>query len=326
MSFIDLPTSTTQDDIHTSVQSTIDNASNLNGKFTSDPPVTLTTLQSNSSTVSPVQQPPPPPSTVAQHDPTLLRRREDALRATGEILHQRCQKKMERLHQLRIEHEKNQSPITKAASTIQDQQLAILRLEETRLQAECDKLQDNSEAVPEVLPELTKIRVRQLTQNLIHDYGVMIPHLAKELDDTKAELVAEKKLLKELQDINRALQARRKDLKKLVESGMSQESSQGRQKMLETRVKVQELMRELTKFLSRHYPPIQPDPDNPATFELKHVLEDIMNLSVSQPADPYVVLVPGEYYPPHIEQLINAGIAVRHPSDAQKLRLIDFYS
>ncbi|KAF9208305.1 hypothetical protein BGZ49_009267 [Haplosporangium sp. Z 27] len=301
MSFIDPPTSTTQDDIHTSVQSTIDNASNLNGKFTSDSPVTLTTLQSNSSTVSPVQ---PPPPTVAQHDPTLLRRREDALRATGEILHQRCQKKMERLHQ----------------------QLAILRLEETRLQAECDKLQDSSEAVPEVLPELTKIRVRQLIQNLIHDYGVMIPHLANELDDTKAELVAEKKLLKELQDINRALQARRKDLKKLVESGMSQESSQGRQKMLETRVKVQELMRELTKFLSRHYPPIQPDPDNPATFELKHVLEDIMNLSVSQPADPYVVLVPGEYYPPHIEQLINAGIAVRHPSDAQKLRLIDFYS
>lgn len=61
-------------------------------------------------------------------------------------------------------------------------------------------------------------------------------------------------------------------------------------------------------------------------YDLKQVLEDIMNLSVSQPADPYLVLVPGEYYPPHIEQLINAGVAVRHPRDSQRLRLIDFYS
>ncbi|KAF9336961.1 hypothetical protein BG006_006776 [Podila minutissima] len=61
-------------------------------------------------------------------------------------------------------------------------------------------------------------------------------------------------------------------------------------------------------------------------FQLKTILEDIMNLSVSSPGDPYLVLERGSYYPPHIEQLINAGIAVRHPRDAQRLRLVDFYS
>ncbi|KAF9999219.1 hypothetical protein BGZ79_007164 [Entomortierella chlamydospora] len=322
MSSIDPSIRTVQDDFHMSAQSNLNTTPSLNGTFTSDSPATLTQLQSNGT----VEYPLPPPTPVQYDSAALLRKREDALRATGEILHQRCLKKMERLNQLRMERSKNPPPTVKAASTFQDQQLAILRLEEARLQAECDKLRTNSEVHPEVLPEVAKIRVRQTVQDCIRDYEVMLPHLAKELDDTKAELVSEKKLLKELQEINRALQARRKDLKKLVESGVSQESSQGRQKMLETRVKVQELMRELTGFLSRHYPPVQPDPDDPATFELKHVLEDIMNLSVSQPADPYVVLVPGEYYPPHIEQLINAGIAVRHPNDAQKLRLIDFYS
>ncbi|KAG0282783.1 hypothetical protein BGZ98_006606, partial [Dissophora globulifera] len=102
---------------------------------------------------------------------------------------------------------------------------------------------------------------------------------------------------------------------------MSQESSQRRQVVLETQAQVRELMRELTRFLGKHYPPVQPQNDDLTTFQLKDVLEDIMNLSVSQPSDPYVVLVPGEYYPPHIEQLINAGIAVRHPRDSQKLRL-----
>ncbi|KAG0195951.1 hypothetical protein BGX28_000332 [Mortierella sp. GBA30] len=179
---------------------------------------------------------------------------------------------------------------------------------------------------PEVLPEVTKLKVRQMIQDSIHDYGVMIPRLKQELAETQAELTSEKQLLKELQEIQRALQARREDLARSIESASNEESSQGRQKMLEARLQVQELMRELTGFLSRHYPPIQPDDDDPTVFELKHVLEDIMNLSVSRPSDPYVVLVPGEYYPPHIEQLINAGIAVRHPRDAQRLRLVDFYS
>ncbi|KAF9940908.1 hypothetical protein BGZ67_006328 [Mortierella alpina] len=245
----------------------------------------------------------PRPSRV-QRDPKYARQREEALRATGEILHQRCIAKLERL----------------------EKQLEILRLEEARLQFDYQKIQSNRDVYPEALPEVTTLKVRQMVQDSIRDYGIVIPRLQQELTDTQAELASEKKLLSELNEIKRALQARREGLALSIESSSTLESSQGRQKMLEARIQVQELMRELTGFLSRHYPAIQPDDDNPATFELKHVLEDIMNLSVSRPSDPYVVLVPGEYYPPHIEQLINAGIAVRHPRDAQRLRLVDFYS
>ncbi|KAI7830408.1 centromere-associated protein K-domain-containing protein [Gamsiella multidivaricata] len=259
-------------------------------------------------------------------DPAYVRKREHALRTTGEILHQRCVKKMERLQQLKQKYaQRNPRPFIDA-ELMQDKSLAILRLEEARLQAEYEKIQANQNVFPEVIPELSKIQVRQMVRDSIRDYGIMISQLRKELEETKTELASERQLLKELKEINQALQARRKDLANLVESGMSQESSQDRQRMLETRVQVQELMRELTRFLSKHYPPIQPDDDNPNVFQLKDILEDIMNLSVSQPADPYLVLVHGEYYPPHIEQLINAGIAVRHSRDSQKLRLIDFYS
>ncbi|KAG0369759.1 hypothetical protein BGX24_002298 [Mortierella sp. AD032] len=203
---------------------------------------------------------------------------------------------------------------------------AILLLEEARLAAEHQKIRGNKDVFPEALPEVTKLRVRQTVQDSIHEYGIMLPHLKQELEETQTELAGENLLLKELKEIQRALQARRLDLAAMGEAGETQKSSQGRSKLMDIKVLVQELMRELTGFLAKHYPPIQPDDDDATVYDLKQVLEDIMNLSVSRPADPYTVLVHGEYYPPHVEQLINAGVAVRHPRDSQRLRLVDFYS
>ncbi|KAG0280966.1 hypothetical protein BGZ95_007641 [Linnemannia exigua] len=199
-------------------------------------------------------------------------------------------------------------------------------MEEARLAAENQRIRANRNVFPEALPEVTKLRVRQTVQDTIHEYGIMLPHLKQELEETQAELTGEKLLLKELKEIQRALQARRLDLATMGEAGESQKGSQGRSKLMDMKALVQELMRELTGFLAKFYPPIQPYDDDATVYDLKQVLEDIMNLSVSRPADPYLVLVHGEYYPPHVEQLINAGVAVRHPRDSQRLRLVDFYS
>ncbi|KAF9141624.1 hypothetical protein BGX30_004425 [Mortierella sp. GBA39] len=268
------------------------------------------------------------PAVVAR-DSASYKRREENLRITGEILRERCVDKLERLNQLRQEvAKKQQSTVTRPQNdnTLQEQQLAILRIEEARLKAEHKKIRDGKHNFPKPLSEVNKLRVRQSIHDSIHELAIMLPHLKQELEETQAELAGEKQLMKELEEIRRALQARRQDLATSGESISSQQSTQGRTKMMETKVLVQELMRELTKFLARYYPPVQPDDDDATVYDLKQVLEDIMNLSVSQPADPYLVLVPGEYYPPHIEQLINAGVAVRHPRDSQRLRLIDFYS
>ncbi|KAF9919376.1 hypothetical protein BX616_005419 [Lobosporangium transversale] len=299
-------------------------------------------LSSDSGSVGESQRPPPLPQQSLPESiheikvaPEYIREREDVLRTTGEILYQRCIVKMEHLQQLKDKYVKNQqqfsSSLSNSGRTIQSQhlntqQVAILRLEEIRLQAELDKIRAKQESAPDILPEVTKVRVRRMVQDSIQSYAQMTPRLSMELEETKAELASENQLLKELKEIHRALQARRRDLKKSVESGINQEIVQERQKLQQLRDHTGELMKELVHFLAKHHPPIQPDPDEKAEFELKHILEDIMNLSVSQPEDPYVVLVPGKYYPPHIEHLINAGIAVRHPRDSQKLRLINFYS
>lgn len=112
---------------------------------------------------------------------------------------------------------------------------------------------------PEPLSEVNKLRVRQSIHDSIHELAIMLPHLKQELEETQAELAGEKQLMKELQEIRRALQARRQDLATSGEAISSQQSTQGRTKMMETKVLVQELMRELTKFLARYYPPVQPD-------------------------------------------------------------------
>jgi hypothetical protein len=109
------------------------------------------------------------------------------------------------------------------------------------------------------MPEVSKLRVRQTIHDSILEYGIMLPHLKQELEETQTELREETQLLKELKEIRQALQARRQDLATTGEAGSSQESSLGRTKVLEIKVLVQELMRELTGFLARYYPPIQPD-------------------------------------------------------------------
>lgn len=49
-----------------------------------------------------------------------------------------------------------------------------------------------------------------------------------------------------------------------------------------------------------------------------------MNRIVSSPSDPYVQLQP-EHWPPYVELLVRAGIAVKHPEDSARLKLTDFH-
>jgi len=61
-------------------------------------------------------------------------------------------------------------------------------------------------------------------------------------------------------------------------------------------------------------------------FSLKSLLEDLMNLAVTKPSDPYVSLqLSTKHWPPHVELLIRAGIAVKHPKDGSRLRLVEFH-
>jgi centromere protein K len=49
-----------------------------------------------------------------------------------------------------------------------------------------------------------------------------------------------------------------------------------------------------------------------------------MNLAVTRPADPFLRLQPN-HWPPHVELLLRAGIAVKHPQDGGRLKLVEFH-
>ncbi|KAF9166305.1 hypothetical protein DFQ26_008203 [Actinomortierella ambigua] len=257
-----------------------------------------------------------------ERDAALDAKHTVVLQSTIATLHQRCQDKLAHLHQLREQAAKKRHVRTKPY-TAEEQPLAILRAEQARLQAEIARLQKDKETEQEVLPELMRLRVREMIKDTIDQYREAIPQLQAELEETQQELAAEQQTLQESVEIKRSLEERLADLDRYIESGASQESSQGRQRLTEARRRVQYLMQELTKFIEEHYPPSS---SNPRERTLKMILEDLMNLSVQNTVDPYLLLQPGEYYPPDVERLIVAGIAVRHPRDAHKLRLVDFYS
>ena len=54
------------------------------------------------------------------------------------------------------------------------------------------------------------------------------------------------------------------------------------------------------------------------------MLEELLNAAVSTAADPYLPVLPS-YLPAYVELLLRAGIAVKHPRDPTRWKLVDFH-
>jgi hypothetical protein len=59
-------------------------------------------------------------------------------------------------------------------------------------------------------------------------------------------------------------------------------------------------------------------------YNLKGMLEELMNGAVASGADPYLPIAP-TYLPAYVELLLRAGIAVKHPRDPSRWKLVDFH-
>ena len=57
---------------------------------------------------------------------------------------------------------------------------------------------------------------------------------------------------------------------------------------------------------------------------LKDLLENLMNLTVGHTGDPYLQLG-ANHWKPYVELLIRAGIAIKHPKDGSRLKLVEFH-
>ncbi|CAI2183175.1 17069_t:CDS:2 [Funneliformis geosporum] len=121
---------------------------------------------------------------------------------------------------------------------------------------------------------------------------------------------------------------------------MTQKSEIGviREKINTVRKDFDTLMYEFRKFADTNFPPQDCASDeimidnsddleneNEIMLSLKDMIEDLMNQTYSNPNNPYLKFDPDRVWNPYVETLIRAGIAKRHPNDANMLKLVEFH-
>ncbi|ORE11957.1 hypothetical protein BCV72DRAFT_246686 [Rhizopus microsporus var. microsporus] len=208
-------------------------------------------------------------------------------------------------------------------SDANEKKLMTLIYESKELEKEVRKQDSNLQNIPNVDDNILEIQFRDQLDREIEQYDQAIQFLKAESEKVKINLAEEKKALVECQEVYKSLKARRETLMEtnpeVIES-----------KMQEHMTLVQSLLkkdtRDLVQFLDEFYPPHPIDENNPLGDDcnLKKILEQLMNLSYTNPDDPYVTLVPGTYWKPYIETLAKAGIIRYHPEDANQVCLEDF--
>jgi len=192
-------------------------------------------------------------------------------------------------------------------------------------------------------PEVVRLLVKRQIFDSIDQYREALPLLKGEMKESEETLVRDKEVLKECDDIAEVLRTRLEELRQSSGQSLNSALSQSRKELSDLKKRNARIMRELVSFIDEYYPPHQltpkkksqgrrnkPDDAEPEKQEenmcsLKDILEELMNLSISNPGDPYISLAPGSFWSPYAELLVRAGIATRHPRDAMKLKLVDFH-
>ncbi|CAG8596025.1 3665_t:CDS:2, partial [Paraglomus occultum] len=187
---------------------------------------------------------------------------------------------------------------------------------------------------------ISEIMVKKRLYDNVQQYKQTLPRLREEVQEAKEQLkssvlIREQKNLTENESINVVLRGKLDSLKRQYETPVEAENAELRK--LRNQLKIAKdnmttLMKELIVFVDKHFPPtilMQDDSDSEnegrvVTSSLKELLEDLMNQSFSNP-DPYVQINSKQVWLPYVELLIRAGIAIQHPKDAYKIKLIEFH-
>ncbi|KAG0187082.1 hypothetical protein DFQ28_006902 [Apophysomyces sp. BC1034] len=179
--------------------------------------------------------------------------------------------------------------------------------------------------------DVLEIQFKDQLYKSVAQFRKALEYIREEFRDATEALTREETVLAECSDIKTVL-SRRVDEARQQGRGYRRRM-QMRETMDKLRLNHEATMNDLVDFLDQHYPAhrvkLNPDADwdeeeNEVEYELKYLLEDLMNLAVINPTNPYVQLESGMYWPPYVETLIKAGIAVRHPEDALRIRLVDY--
>ncbi|XP_054139118.1 centromere protein K [Melozone crissalis] len=110
----------------------------------------------------------------------------------------------------------------------------------------------------------------------------------------------------------------------------TRELNELKNKLLKLETYKKELLSALGKFLDEHFPPPEEGENikkknslaEPAVelIPLQEILEMLINTFMTTPHEPYIT-INESFWPPYIELLLRYGMALRHPEDANRIRL-----
>jgi len=86
-----------------------------------------------------------------------------------------------------------------------------------------------------------------------------------------------------------------------------------------------DVKKKLKSYTNRHFPaPTSVDESSDRMFSLSDVIDDLIELSVKKPEDPYMT-VSAHHWAPFIELLLSYGLVSRHPTNLNKIKLCDLH-
>ncbi|KAI8137353.1 centromere-associated protein K-domain-containing protein [Fennellomyces sp. T-0311] len=238
-----------------------------------------------------------------------------------------------RLHELEDAHaaEGLTTLVHHGQETPEEKYLDTLKQEEQDLRRQLDQqltmMNDVDRPSNETIVELQFKEKLSRTVQQLHEALKWIDLELTEAEETKEK---EMNVLRDYEEVTEVLSKR---LEQARDQGAREHAlSERKEKLNVLRDRHRDVMDELVTFLETYYPshPVdgsegwRPGDAEPEMCQMSYILEDLMNLTVIKPHDPYLVLVKGQYWSPYIETIIKAGIAVRHPDDVHKIRLVDF--
>lgn len=218
--------------------------------------------------------------------------------------------------------------------------VTVKRFRCKQLKAEIEVLAQNA---PKFLPDDRDVRYsalrsdfQQLTAEL-RDCLVFNQEQERELQN---DIEGEKRTNQELEATVSAAE------RKLSETGHRQESKKEAHKRLAERCKKlgtanQDKLKHMAKFIDKYYP--LPDQESykkvakkvEGTADsklsklsdlqpLKTIVERLINASLDSPNDPYLE-IDDRFWPPYTELLLQCDLALRHPSDSKRIKLMPFH-
>eukprot|EP00658_Telonema_sp_P-2_P067593 TRINITY_DN56508_c0_g2_i1.p1 TRINITY_DN56508_c0_g2~~TRINITY_DN56508_c0_g2_i1.p1 ORF type:complete len:286 (-),score=78.05 TRINITY_DN56508_c0_g2_i1:290-1147(-) len=198
--------------------------------------------------------------------------------------------------------------------------VAILKSREKALKAELQQLQKGVSADEvEFAPKAVQSSTLEDVLRAVSELESTIEHVTAQTSADQKLAREESELLRERRQLNHALgqqlTIRSQEQQKQPTAGRAAVLEQAAMALQATN---KNLMLQLSQFLDRYYP-------SGDEGRVKELLQDLMNRSVTQPQEPWLVLTEHNAGPESVELLLRSGVAVKDKQDTRRLRLVKFY-